>query len=287
MATKLQTLNELRKNFGFSVATHEVLRYVGLPTHVRVKYPLNSLEIRLEDVPVSFWKNLEQSKWELNLMRFINELVTPQQTIMEVGAWMGPLTFLFSHLTGKRGAVYSFEPMPHSFSMLQSGLITNKISNVCLQNMAVSNFTGDLTLYAPSSNSDLATTLQPDTLVDPKAKQADYCLEVPCKCTTLDEFCEKRQIVLDGLKIDVEGAENRVFEGAAKTIDKYSPWCLLEFHGHLLSESDRQETWDFIRARAQEIVYINGDENQLHYKKKVPTSFIPSKRGNYCIFFGS
>jgi len=48
------------------------------------------------------------------------------------------------------------------------------------------------------------------------------------------EFQQTETHDLDTLKIDVEGYEARVLEGAEKTINKYSPLLFLEIHGHLL-----------------------------------------------------
>ncbi|XHH08722.1 MAG: FkbM family methyltransferase [Candidatus Bathyarchaeia archaeon] len=287
MFDKIKAALEIKRQYGISVATKVSLNRLGVPTYVQVRYPMTSLSIRLENAPIIFWKTLEQKKWEPNLMRFINELVTPGETILEVGAWMGPLTFLLSHLTGPTGTVYAFEPMPHSFSLLKSGINNNRIKNVRLFNMAISDFIGSLMLHAPSSNSDLATSLEPEILVDPKTEKQKFTIKTTCKCTTIDAFCKEYAITPSGFKIDVEGAENNVFKGAIKTIEKTNPWCLLEFHGHLISESARRKTWTFIREHAGKILYIDGDETNLSYKQEVPSNFQPIRRGNYCVFFGS
>jgi hypothetical protein len=89
----------------------------------------------------------------------------------------------------------------------------------------------------------------------------------------------------DGIKIDVEGMEGNVLKGAMKIIEKHHPWCILEFHGHILSKLERQRVWSFITDRTRKIRYINGDEKNLTYNMQVPYNFKPTKRANYCIYF--
>jgi len=69
--------------------------------------------------PLGFWKRLEQGNWEIELIRYSAEIIRSGDTIFDVGAWIGPLTFLFSHLVGRNGSVHAYEPMLESFSLLK------------------------------------------------------------------------------------------------------------------------------------------------------------------------
>jgi hypothetical protein len=61
------------------------------------------------------------------------------------------------------------------------------------------------------------------------------------------------------LKIDVEGWEGPVIRGALEVLETYHPWLLLEFHGFLVSDSVRTDTWRLVVGRAREIVPLEGE----------------------------
>lgn len=285
MLRKLDVFLKLKQQFGLSTAMELALFRLGLRKQHVINYPITSLTIRVDKGPLIFWRHLERGKWEIDLMRFITDLVKPGETIIDVGAWIGPLTFLFSHLTGETGRVFALEPMPTSFSLLENYTAINNPKNIQLHNFAVSNADQYVTLYSPSQISDMATTLRPCSLVNPKTKATEYKFQWKCKCTTIDDFCTSQDIHVDGIKIDVEGTEGDVLEGAIETIEKYHPWCLLEFHGHLVSELERQRTWSLITDKAKKILYIEGDEKDLAYNMQLPPNFQPTKRSNYCVLF--
>ena len=285
MLHEFKTFLKMKEEFGLGAAIELTLFHLNLRTQHIINYPITSLTIRVDKGPLAFWRRLERANWEIKLIRFITDLVKPGETILDVGAWIGPLTFLFSYLVGKTGRVHAFEPMPKSFLLLKSYTFNNNIDNIDLYNMAVSNVVNYVVLSSPSPISDTATILKPDSLENSRTEATEYKFQHKCKCTTIDELCSSKNIHLDGIKIDVEGSEGDVLEGAIETIDKYHPWCLLEFHGHLVSESERQRTWSLITDRAKKILYIDGDEKDLTYKMQLPPNFNPTKRSNYCIFF--
>lgn len=288
MVSKFKTFQKFKEQFGLGTAIELILFHLGIKKQHIFNYPISRLKIKVNKGPLAYWRCLELGIWEFDMIRFITDLVKTEETILEVGAWIGQLALLFSHLVGKNGRVHAFEPMPRSFSLLKGYAIDNKMDNIHLYNMAVSNSVNYVTLYSPSQISDYATTLQPSavaSLVNRKIKATEYKIQLECKSTTIDAFCSNRNIKPDGIKIDVEGAEGDVLEGAIETIEKYHPWCLLEFHGHLISELERQRTWSLITDRAKKILYIAGAENNLTYKMQLPHNFQPTKRSNYCIYF--
>jgi len=284
MLHKFKLLKEMKRQLGLRTTIESILFHVGLRKQCIINYPGTSLAIKVNKGPLIFWKSLEKGVWESDLINFIIGLVTPRETILDVGAWIGPLTFLFSHLVGKNGRVYAFEPMPESFSLLEHYVASNNVGNVLLYNMAVFNVSNYVTLYSPSATSVMATVLKPKNLERQK-RVSEYKVQQKCKCVTIDGFCSSQNIRPTGIKVDVEGSERYVLDGTINTIEKYHPWCLLEFHGDSISESERQRIWSFVTDRAKKIVYIQGNEVELTYGMELPFDFQPTERANYCIFF--
>lgn len=92
MLNKLRSFLELIKYFNFRTAIEISLFYLGFKKHILLRnkrlftYPITSLTIEIDQGPILFWKDLEQGKWEISLIKFINDLVKPKETILDVGA---------------------------------------------------------------------------------------------------------------------------------------------------------------------------------------------------------
>ena len=95
MLGKLKSFFELGKKFGLVTAIEVALLNLGLMKQYVFNYPIGSLTLKIDKGPLSFWKHLELGEWEIDLIRFINDLVKPGETILDIGAWIGPLTFFF------------------------------------------------------------------------------------------------------------------------------------------------------------------------------------------------
>ena len=87
--------------------------------------------------------------------------------------------------------------------------------------------------------------------------------------TTIDEYCKSNNIIPDGIKIDVEGAENLVIEGCNNIIKEYSPWIFLEFHSKYMNEEIKKDLWEKIAQSAKDIIFISGYPKELQYGRKI------------------
>ncbi|MBN2336806.1 FkbM family methyltransferase [Candidatus Bathyarchaeota archaeon] len=248
-------------------------------TKQRVHYPYTPLEITVVKGASDIWRRIEERNSGIDRKKYIVELVREGDIILDIGAWIGDLTFLFSYLVGEKGQVHAFEPMPPSFSVLRKNTQMNHIYNIQLHNFAVSNVIDEVTLYSPAS-----TSAQASMRKNPNNDENELYM-YKCKCTTIDEFCKSHQIQPSGIKIDVQGEEGNVFKGAVNTIEKHHPWCLLEYHPSLLSESERDDIWTYINKKAKKVVYIDGGEAGLSYGDQCPQGFLPTSKAHLCIFF--
>ena len=77
---------------------------------------------------------------------------------------------------------------------------------------------------------------------------------------SIDDFCEKNLIIPEVIKIDVEGAEIQVFEGAKSTLNKYHPIIILSVHPkhlNLLGDSV-DKLLNLIKSNGYNIFNVDG-----------------------------
>lgn len=179
--------------------------------------------------------------WDDN-MRAIREIqaLKPGDVVVDAGAYIGDSTQMFLD----RGAeVYAFEPDPNAFECLKHNCPQAHCFNVALGN-------GE-----PYRVQILGGNMGGKWIVTDPAST----LRAP----TLDSYHLKR---LDFFKVDVEGFEFFVLQGARETILKCRPHLLIEFNpsalGHFgVSVSQVQEYLRELGYSHYREVFRYGDEN--------------------------
>lgn len=134
-----------------------------------------------------------------------------QELVVDVGAHIGRYTLL----GGKAGArVISIEPDPANFRMLEANVRLNRLERVSLLRAGLSNRSGVRDLVpAKGPNRGTSSLVETSTPHDPRLPTA---MRVPVDCVRLDDLVDRERIQrIDWLKIDVEGHEPQVLEGAA------------------------------------------------------------------------
>jgi len=146
---------------------------------------------------------------------------------IDVGANIGLYSLALSTLAPD-GRVYAFEPSPSAFSYLGKNLRANRTANAEASQLALGRSQGTVTFHdfsffsAGSFSSDDGSLLTSDSY-------GSTSFEAPV--TTLDAFVTERGVQrVDFVKIDVEGAELAVLDGAAETLAKNRPTVVLEFN---------------------------------------------------------
>jgi FkbM family methyltransferase len=144
----------------------------------------------------------------------IKKLVSPKTIFADIGACRGDI---LKHLCNDCLRGYAFEPDPSNFSYLSKNF-ENK--NVVIVNSAVSDVKMKIPFYV--SESYVGNILGHDMDYRPFTKHIEI------ECTTLDDyFCDKD---VDFIKMDVEGAEWKVFNGAKNILHEKNIVFQVEFH---------------------------------------------------------
>jgi len=179
--------------------------------------------------------------WEENTTEFIRRHLKPGQTFVDVGANVGYFSVLASRLVGAKGQVYAFEAAADNFALLQRNLAANGCQNVAAQQVAAADVDGEaLLIRKPDAGHH--------TLIGASREGGDT--EV-VKCARLNSLLPLVQPAM--VKIDVEGAERLVLQGAEEWLRTSEPitvivedwsdaggiveWLVKEFGFHLVLRS--------------------------------------------------
>ena len=132
-------------------------------------------------------------------------------TVVDAGAHIGAFTLMAARRVGPAGRVLSFEPSPGTQEVLRSNVRFNGLSWVKIFPAALADASGTAPFYVASATAESPFS---DTLT-PLPGRAQ--VEVPVR--RLDDVLAEEGITsVDLLKMDVEGAELRLLEGASKTL---------------------------------------------------------------------
>jgi FkbM family methyltransferase len=156
--------------------------------------------------------------------RRLAETLQSGETFIDLGANIGYYTMLASRLVGPFGKVISVEPLLDNLILLKRHMKLNGLTNITIAAIAVCE---DARLATFSVGINNATgTLS-------KYAQGTATLLVPT--ATLDQLVEALAIRPHVVKIDVEGAEMAVLEGAQETLNRFRPAIFLSTHSDKLT----------------------------------------------------
>lgn len=147
--------------------------------------------------------------------------------VFDCGAYCGVATYYFSKLVGPLGHVYSFEPDESNHAVLLQNIAKHNLTNVTPIKKGVYGETTTLSFTSTSSaNSMLARSENSDTVA----------IDVLSLADAYKQFGLTR---LDFVKMDIEGAELEVIEGAKDFLkEKNVHFAIASYHNR-----DTQQTY--------------------------------------------
>ncbi len=159
--------------------------------------------------------------WEPEVVDALRRSVTPGMIALDLGAHTGFYTLLLSKLVGPNGKVVAFEPFPPNFQILEENVHLNGLDNVILRREAVAGRSGDVRLESPNHEPSLiAKSVRPGEGVE--------ALTVPA--VSLDDWGSESGSPIHFVKMDVEGAEADVLQGARRVLELHRPRMVIELH---------------------------------------------------------
>lgn len=195
------------------------------------------------------WSRWYHKDYEPETFDFLRQNLKSGATVLDLGAHMGLFSVAMSQLVGAEGHVYSFEPTPSTRNVLKEVVKINGCDhNVQVRSEAVSKEKGTFYFY---DTGDLISNA--NSLV--QTERSSNKIEV--SAISLDEFAEEQNVKIDCLKIDVEGAELDLLEGAKNVFTKMRPVALLSLHPASIKANSQslENIWDVIKRYNMRVIY--------------------------------
>ena len=159
----------------------------------------------------------------------IEPLLTKQDIVFDVGTNIGTIA---NWLANRTKHVHGFEPHPENIEMTRDQVKLRKTKNITLSQLALSKKPGTLQLHVKSFHGHHSLG---DTAASPTVEKIDVEVE------TVDRYCSTHGIDrIDFLKIDVEGFEDDVLDGATSMLkDHRIGFVLFELRHSILASVDK------------------------------------------------
>ena len=145
--------------------------------------------------------------------------------VLDVGANLGYYLLLAAQAVGPSGKILGFEPARDVYSILERNVARSGLPHIKVFPWAIGGSNGSTDFYE-SEIPNLGSVIQ-----DHRCSQTRTTVPIKRLDDLLNEFPGFHPNVL---RMDVEGGELTVLEGAQQTLQKYRPTLFIEFHTNLL-----------------------------------------------------
>lgn len=233
------------------------------PKAVDGKYKIMGSWMYLDDMDAMHLS--EYGFYELPITELFQKIVKPGFVVVDAGAHIGYYTLLMARVAKH---VYSFEPSPANYQLLQKNVAVNNYQNVTLINKALADRAGHVTLHLCHDNSGMN-----------RIYPSKWCSDkVEVEMTRLDDVVEHA----DFIKMDIEGAEYGALKGMTRLLEQGTT-LMMEFHPPSIIEygAKPHDVYDFIRSFGYRIMLPDGKE--ISYEELEPLATDQIDKNILCV----
>ena len=166
---------------------------------------------------------------ERAFMETIAELVGEGDTVIDIGGHIGYLALHLRGLVGPEGKVFVFEPGKNNLPYIEANC--QNYPNIQIVPSACSDSDGEAELWVEDLTGQNNSLLNNYKAFDDNRHRAfskETTKAIKVKTIRLDGFVSEQKLKPDFIKIDVEGAELQVLQGAEACLREHKPKLLVE-----------------------------------------------------------
>jgi FkbM family methyltransferase len=161
----------------------------------------------------------DRRTWAQAEGRFLRNVLKPGMNAIDIGANIGYFTLLCAHAIGPTGRVLAIEAEPEFVLQLRENVALNALQNVEVLPVAAHRQSGMMAVWRNSENFGGSFVYPAD---------ADSS-SPPIQAVRLDDVLNPGTPI-DVIKIDIEGMDHAAVHGLQRTIRRWRPIMLVEYH---------------------------------------------------------
>jgi FkbM family methyltransferase len=168
----------------------------------------------------------------------IRAAIRPDGVAVDVGANRGAYLYWLSRWTST-GRVVAFEPQQELARYLSDVAVAMGLDNVTVEARGVADRAGELEFYVPGG------VVTPGASFSRRVPEREPCTRHTREVVTLDGYFAAGTPI-SVIKVDVEGLELRVFQGAQRILAETSPLLVFECENRHLEEGGVEDVLRFL-----------------------------------------
>lgn len=225
------TINKLLRNINYALAPI-------LPSKIKL-YPTGKIKIRMEEVGAIYFKTNQTSFLTRELFwkgpakfEFTNifiKLIKKVDVFIDIGTNIGYYSILGAKFNPNINVI-AFEPSEGPMVYACENIKINNLENsIKVEPLALSNKTGELDFYnVKNPKFPSIYNLSGEHNLTASKEKLNYT-KVKAQAIVFDEYVKASQLDrIDLMKIDTEGSEYLILEGAQKVLENYRPIVICE-----------------------------------------------------------
>ncbi len=218
-------------------------------------------------------------EWAQKEIDFLAHFINPGYFVIDAGAFIGTHSVAFSSMVGELGKVLAFEPRKNIAEILKKNSSISICKNIEVMKFALGSKSGiaKINLSPISEQRNFGAMSLTEGLIDDDAFE-----EV--KLITIDSLNLEK---IDFIKVDVEGMESEVVNGAKKTIGKNRPFIFIECNSidsiapfMKWCKKERYKIYGVISDAFNPNNFLANPVNCFHTAREVGLFFLPNEHVN-------
>lgn len=173
----------------------------------------------------------------------IQKLIKEGDTVVDIGSHKGAYLYFLRKAVGASGTVHVFEPQSILYQYLKEVCSWFGWTNVFINHSALSSDHQLKTLQIPVKK---GKSTSPGASLSIEYENEDSVKKELVNCTTLDDYLKEKNQRPTFLKIDVEGHEWDVLQGAKEFIAQEMPTLLIEIESRHCGTAKMEETINWL-----------------------------------------